>query len=61
MNTDNKKIQRPGAFDAGTGCITPCAGGIFLLNIFQNLGFASGFFEGKPRNKIINKDSSQCK
>ena len=61
MNRQHMKWYK--IFFAMPGYITACVAQFFLLKtnveIFNNAGFASGFFEGKPRGKNTNKNTSE--
>jgi hypothetical protein len=59
MISDNKKNNRHPAIFGPSGHFTACMAGLFWLKIIANLGFASGFFEGKPPGKITNNNSSE--
>jgi hypothetical protein len=63
MIPTHKQTQRAARFFSANGHFTACREGVLLSKLgvgrFKNLAFASGFFEGKSRNKRTNNNTSE--
>jgi hypothetical protein len=62
MSAVETQMKSETSYFASQERFTACAMVTLLLktdvDFFKNSGFASGFFEGKPRGKQINKNTS---